>query len=131
MVDTLGLILGVAVTPASVSDRAGALAVLPAVLRRQRRLKLLWADAGDAGGTLAADLAAHVPKRGLRLEIVKPSDAPTKGFVVQPRRWVVERTFGWLMQARRLVRDDETNPASSVAFILAQASRIMLRRLVR
>ena len=131
MVDTLGLILGVTVTPASISDRAGALAVLPAVLRRQRRLELLWADAGYAGGTLAADLAAHVPTRGLRLEIVKRSDAPTKGFVVQPRRWVVERTFGWLMQARRLVRDYETNPASSVAFIYVQASRIMLRRLAR
>lgn len=131
MVDTQGLILGVAVTPASISDRAGALEVLPAVLRRQRRLELLWADAGYAGGTLAADLAAHVPTRGLRLEIVKRSDAPAKGFVVQPRRWVVERTFGWLLQARRLVRDYETNPASSVALILAQSSKIMLRRLAR
>jgi transposase len=105
--------------------------VLPAVLRRQRRLELLWADAGYAGGTLAAELAAHVPKRSLRLEIVKRSDPTTKGFVVQPRRWVVERTFGWLMQARRLGRDYETNPASSAALIFAQASRIMLRRLAR
>jgi transposase len=131
VVDPQGLILGVAVTPASLSDRAGALEVLPAVPRRQRRLELLWADAGSAGGTLAAELAAHVPTRGLRLEIVKRSDPAAKGFVVQPRRWVVERTFGWLMQARRLARDYETNPASSVALILAQASRIMLRRLAR
>jgi transposase len=131
VVDTLGLILGVAVTPASVSDRAGALEVLPAVLRRQHRLVQLWADAGYAGGTLAADLAAHVPKRGLRLAIVKRSDTTTKGFVVQPRRWVVERTFGWLMQARRLARDYETNPASSAALILAQSAKIMLRRLAR
>jgi len=131
VVDTLGLILGVAVTSADLSDRAGALEVLPAVLRRQRRLVQLWADAGYAGGTLAADLAAHVPKRGLRLEIVKRSDSTVKGFVVQPRRWVVERTFGWLMQARRLARDYETNPASSAAFILALSSKIMLRRLAR
>jgi len=129
VVDTLGLILGVVVTAADVSDRAGALAVLPAVLQAQPRLEQLWADAGSAGGTLAEQLRAHAAPRDLRLDIIKRSDPAPKGFQVQPKRWIVERTFGWLMQARSLARDYETKPASSQAMIFAQASRIMLRRL--
>ena len=131
VVDTLGLILGVAVTAASVSDRAGALEVLPAVLQRQSRLAVLFADAGYAGGMLAAQLQAYAAQRDLRLEIVKRSDPAPGGFQVQPKRWLVERTFGWLMQARRLARDYETNPSSSQALILVQACRIMLRRLAK
>lgn len=131
VVDTLGLLLGVGVTAASLSDRAGALEVLPAILRAQPRLERLWADAGYAGGTLAEELRAHAAHPGLRLEIIKRSDPAPKGFRVQPRRWLVERTFGWLMQARRLARDYETKPPSSQALIFAHASRIMLRRLAR
>ena len=131
VVDTLGLLLGVVVTAASLSDRAGALEVLPAILRAQPRLEMLWADAGYAGGTLAEELRAHAAHSGLRLEIIKRSDPAPKGFLVQPKRWIVERTLGWLMQARRLVRDYETKPSSSQALIFAQASRIMLRRLTR
>ena len=129
--DTLGLILGVVVTAASVSDRAGALEVLPCVLSAQPRLEVLFADAGYAGGTLGEQLRAHAAHPDLRLEIVKRCDPAPKGFAVQPKRWLVERTFGWLMQARRLVRDYETKPSSSQALILAQASRIMLRRLAK
>jgi transposase len=131
VVDTLGLILGVTVTAASVSDRAGALEVLPGVLRAQPRLEVLFADAGYAGGTLAEQLRAHAAHPDLRLEIVKRGNPAPKGFAVQPKRWLVERTFGWLMQARRLARDYETKPTSSQALILAHASRIMLRRLAR
>jgi transposase len=131
VVDTLGLILGVVVTGAEVSDRAGALQVLPPVLRARPRLAQLWADAGYAGGTLAEELRAHAVQPGLRLDIVKRSDPAPKGFRVQPKRWIIERTFGWLMQARRLARDYETTTASSEAMILAQASRIMLRRLTK
>lgn len=131
VVDTLGLLLGVVVTAASLSDRAGALQVLPDILRAQPRLEVLWADAGYAGGTLAEDLRAHAAHPGLRLEIIKRSDPAPKGFAVQPKRWIVERTLGWLMQARRLARDYETKPSSSQALVFAQASRIMLRRLAR
>ena len=131
VVDTLGLVLGVVVTAASLSDRAGALEVLPPILRAHAGLELLWADAGYAGGTLAADLQAHAAHPDLRLEIIKRSDAAPKGFAVQPRRWVVERSFGWLMQARRLARDYETKPTSSKAIILAQSIRIMLRSLAK
>lgn len=131
MVDTLGLLLAVVVTAAHISDRAGALEVLPPVLRTQPRLEVLWADAGYAGGTLAQQLQAQAIRQDLRLEIIKRSDAAPKGFAVQPRRWVVERTLGWLMQARRLARDYETKPSSSQAIIYAQSIRIMLRRLSR
>jgi transposase len=131
VVDTLGLILGIIVTGAEVSDRAGALAVLPPVLRAQPRLEQLWADAGYAGGTLAQELRAHAAHPALRLDIVRRSEPAPKGFVVQPKRWIIERTFGWLMQARRLARDYETKTASSEAMILVQASRIMLRTLAR
>jgi transposase len=123
--------LGVVVTGAGVSDRAGALEVLPPVLRNQPRLEQLWADAGYAGGTLAEQLCAHAAHPGLRLDIVRRSDPAPKGFVVQPKRWIIERTFGWLMQARRLARDYETKTSSSEAMILVHASRIMLRRLAK
>ena len=62
--------MGIVVTGAEVSDRAGALEVLPAVLRSQPRLEQLWADAGYAGGTLTAQLRAHAAHPGLRLDIV-------------------------------------------------------------
>lgn len=131
MVDTLGLLLAVVVTAADVSDRAGALEVLPPVLRSQPRLEMLWADAGYAGGILAQQLREQAAHHDLRLEIIKRSDPAPKGFVIQPKRWVVERTLGWLMQARRLARDYETKPSSSQAIIYAQSLRIMLRRLSR
>ena len=94
-------------------------------------MELLWADAGYAGGTLAADLAAHVPKRSLRLEIVKRSDAPTKGFVVRPRRWVVERTFSWLGKCRRLAVDYERKPEHHQAWVQWAMVRVMVKRLAR
>lgn len=105
--------------------------MLPEVLHAQPHLEVLFADAGYAGGTLAAQLRAHAAHPNLRLEIVKRSDPAPAGFHVQPKRWLVERTFGWLMQARRLVRDFQTKPTSSEALIFAQASRIMLRILAR
>ena len=131
VVDTLGRIPGIIVTGAEVSDRAGALAVLPPVLRAQPRLEQLWEDAGYAGGTLAQELRAHAAHPGMRLDIVKRSEPAPKGFVVQPKRWIVERTFGWLMQARRLARDYATKTTSSEAMILVQASRLMLRALAK
>ena len=80
VVDTLGLILGIVVTSADVSDRAGALEVLPPVLRTQPRLEQLWADAGYAGGTLGGQLRAHAAHPDLRLDIIKRSDPAPKGF---------------------------------------------------
>jgi transposase len=129
VVDTLGLILGVLVTSVNVPDREGAAQLLPPVLRRHGRLHQLWADGGYSGPALAETLRKAVPGRRLRLDIVKRCDLKAGGFVVQPKRWIVERSFAWLTQARRLIRDYETNEQNSAALILIAASRLMLRRL--
>jgi putative transposase len=128
-VDTLGLILGVKITPANASDSAGAQQLLPRVLMQFGWLRHFWADAAYAGRRLVETLRKAAPRRGARLEIVKRLDGTGDGFVVQRKRWIVERTFAWLSSNRRLVKDYEANPAHSLAFILIAASRLMLKRL--
>ena len=77
-------------------------------------LRLLWVDGGYSGASCAQWVQNIRPK--LEVEVVKRSDdAP--GFKVLPRRWVVERTLGWLMRQRRLVRDYETTERSAEAWI--------------
>ncbi|WP_240103894.1 IS5 family transposase [Streptomyces sp. MUM 16J] len=124
--DTLGLLLVVMVTAANVTDRQAARTMLPELRARFRKITLVWADGGYRGRlvTWARE------KLQLTLEIVKRSD-DMSGFVVLPRRWVVERTLGWLMRSRRLVRDFETLPASSEAFIYFSQAMLMSRRLAR
>ena len=131
VVDTLGLILGVEITPANISDSAGAQLVLPRVLRQFGWLRHFWADAAYAGPRLVEIMRKEAPRRGARLEIVKRLDGTGGGFVVQTKRWIVERTFAWLSSNRRLVKDYEANPAHSLAFINIAASRLMLKRLKR
>jgi putative transposase len=126
LVDTLGLVLGVAVTPASTPERDGAQVVLERVLGWYTWLRLLWVDGGYTGATFAQWVKKLRPK--LAIEVVKRSD-DTAGFKVLPRRWVVERTFGWLMHQRRLVRDYEMTPTSAEAWIYIAMIRIQLRRL--
>lgn len=126
LVDTLGLILGVIVTPASTPEREGAQAMLGRVLGWFTWLRLLWVDGGYTGDAFAQFVKTLRPK--LEVEIVKRSD-DTAGFAVLPRRWVVERTFGWLMRQRRLVRDYETSETSAEAWIYLAMIRIQLRRL--
>src|SRR5579862_3853901 len=126
LVDTLGLVLGVAVTPASTPERDGAQIVLGRVLGWFTWLRILWVDGGYAGQSFAQWVKALRPK--LAVEVVKRSDTTT-GFTVLPRRWVVERTFGWLMHQRRLVRDYETTETSAEPWIHIAMIRIQLRRL--
>lgn len=126
VVDTLGLVLGVKVTPANVTERTGAQAVLNEVLIWFSWLRILWVDGGYTGEAFAQWVKSIRPK--LEVEVVKRSD-DVKGFVVLPRRWVVERTFGWLMRQRRLVRDYETTEASAEAWVYIAMIRIQLRRL--
>ena len=92
MVDTLGLLLIVVVHVASIQDRDGAKLVFAKINNRFPRLRLVWADGGYAGKLI--DYVSYWYL--LVLQIVKRSD-DQKGFVLLPRRWVVERTFGWLM----------------------------------
>lgn len=126
LVDTLGLVLGVVVTPANVTERDGAKAVLSRVLAWFTWLRLLWVDGGYTGPAFAQWVKARRPK--LEVQVVKRSDQ-VRGFKVLPRRWVVERTFAWFMHHRRLVRDYETTITSAEALVYIAMIRIQLRRL--
>ena len=127
LVDTLGLLLSVAVHPANIQDRDGVALVLD---RRTRRLfPFIERIYGDGGyqGPKAAKAAA---KNGCwTIEIVERSPTAV-GFEVLPKRWIVERTFAWLSRFRRLARDFERYARTVVAFIRLAMIRIMLRRLV-
>jgi putative transposase len=125
-VDVLGLVLVAVVHPADVQDRDGAKLVLEKVKDKLPRLALIWADGG-----YAEQLIAWVKTTcNWVLEIVKRSD-DMKGFVVLPRRWVVERTFAWLGKYRRLSKDYEALPETSEAMIYAAMTHLMLRRLAK
>jgi len=129
VVDTLGLILAVVVgcplgRTASIQDRDGAKLVLARLAGRFPRLRLIWADGGYAG-KLGGWVMEHW---GWTVEIVKRA-AGEKGFVVLPRRWVVERTFGWLGRYRVLSKDAEQVPESSETLVLIVMIQIMLKRL--
>jgi transposase len=126
LVDTLGLVLGVKVTAADVPEREGAMALLSGILGWLLWLRLIWVDGGYTGDPFAHWVMEFRSK--LKVEVVKRSDT-TRGFKVLARRWVVERTFGWLMRHRRLVRDYETCTKSAEAFVFIALIRIQLRRL--
>jgi transposase len=126
VVDTLGLLLGVVVTPANVTERDGAKAVFCRVLAWFTWLRLLWVNGGYTGAAFANWVKARRSK--LAVEVVKRSDE-VRGFKVLPRRWVVERTFGWLLHHRRLVRDYEATITSAEAMVYIAMIRIQLRRL--
>ena len=100
LVDVEGLPLRVIVHSADIQDRDGATLVLDKIRQRFPWLELVWADAGYNAHQVK-DAVARSP--GLRLEIIKRTDV-TKGFVVLPRRWVVERTFSWFGRNRRLAK---------------------------
>ena len=126
MVDTLGLLLAVAVHPANIQDRDGAKLVLEGMVGQNPRLKVIWADGADGG-----KLVQWAKERGgWSLELVRrPSQQHT--FQVLPRRWVVERTFGWLNLQRRLSKDYEGLCETTVAWIHITMTGLMLRRLAR
>ncbi len=126
LVDTMGLLLLVVVHAANVQDRDGAKLLLDKAKGLFPRLELIWADGGYAG-----KLIGWVQERcGWVLEIIKRSD-DVKGFKLLPRRWVVERTFGWMGRSRRLSKDYERLPESSEAMVYWTMTRLMVRRLTR
>lgn len=127
LVDTEGLPLRVVVHSAGIQDRDGAALVLNKIRQRFPWLELVWADGGYNARQVAAAVA-KVPV--LRMEIVKRSDN-VKGFVVQPRRWVVERTFSWFGRNRRLAKDFENLADTLVAFVTLASIQIAVRRLAR
>jgi transposase len=121
-------LLSVVVHPADIQDRDGAALVLN---KRTRRLfpfiERIYADGGYQGPRVRAAAA----RTGTwKIEIIKRSDT-AKGFVVLPKRWVVERTLAWISRNRRLSRDFERYATTVTAFIRLAMIRIMLRRLTR
>lgn len=127
-VDTLGLILRVFVTAASVGEREGGKDVLKRVKRMGKdvsRLHTIWVDGGFDGEPFMLWVMDFC--RWIVQVVLRPQ--PTNGFVVLKKRWVVERTFGWLMGCRRLVRDYELLPETSETFIYLAMIRIMVKRL--
>ena len=124
MVDTIGMIIAIVVHEASIQDRDGAKLVQETFKSGFTRLNLIWADGGYAGKLIEWTREAIHRK----LEIVKRSD-DAKGFEVLPRRWVVERTFGWLGRYRRLSKDYEQLTESSEAMILIAMINLMSKRL--
>ena len=130
LVDTLGLVILALVTPASVQDQDGAKLLLEPVLGVLRRLQVIWADAKYGVGWLLQWIKTQRPYGTLHLEVVAKAPGQ-KGFSVLPKRWIVERTFGWFIKSRRLVRDYEVRTDHSEAFIYIAAMRLMLRRLAK
>ncbi|GHE70910.1 transposase [Streptomyces cellulosae] len=126
VVDTLGLLLGVMVTGADAGDRAAARVLLEQVAAAHHRLALVWADGGYTGSLVEHCLATFA----LVVAIVKRSDN-VKGFVVLPKRWIVERLFAHLMRSRRLARDFERRVTSAEAMIYWSMTALMIRRLAR
>jgi transposase len=128
VVDTLGLILVVMVTSASVQDRPGGRAILERLAIRFPSVGLVWADGGYANKIDNGLLSWAYEKFRLVVEIVRRSD-DVRGFQVLPRRWVVERTFGWLVRNRRLARDYERLTTTSETMIKIAMIRLMATRL--
>lgn len=121
--DTIGLLLVVLVTAASVQDGTAGQQLLSAVAAKHPAISKAWADLGYKNAVVE-----HGAAVGIDVEIVR-RDPTTRGFVVQPRRWVVERTVGRLMHHRRLARDCEALPARSEAMIHVAMIGLMTRRL--
>ena len=120
------MLLHALVTPADVQDRDGGLMVLSTLFGQFPFLKRLFADSAYAGPVFRDGLANALPS--LVTEIVRRSDQ-ARGFVVLPKRWIVERTIGWLGRCRRLAKDWENLNRNALAFLRLASIRLMLRRL--
>jgi transposase len=122
-VDTEGRLLMVNLTPADISDSAGAQMILEAIRKRWPWVKHFFAD-GAYDRLILMDKAAYLD---FIVEIIRRSEQQ-RGFQALPRRWVVERTFGWMMRWRRLVRDYEKRIDVSTAMIHIAMGGILIRR---
>jgi transposase len=125
-VDLGGLLVDLLVTPASLPDRDGARILLTRLHAAHPEITTVWADSAYAG-----ELVTWARQElGITIVVVK-KPADTKGFIVLPRRWVVERSLAWFMRARRNARDYERLPAHAEAHLVWSAITLMLRRLTR
>lgn len=124
LVDTLGLLLRVVVTVASVQDRDGARLLLGQLPGGCKKLRKIWVDGGYSG-RLVEWVAEHF--KFCLAVVLRPKE--TKKFVLLPRRWVVERTFGWLNHSRRLSKSYECLTRTDETWVYIAMTRIMLYRL--
>lgn len=124
IVDTLGLLMAITVVAASASDNAGGIVVADLARQRSSRFAKLWCDGG-----FKRTFIEHCRHHHVGVEVVNKIH-PT-GFEVLPKRWIVERTWSWLMNNRRLQVDYERDPAVTEGFIWAAHSRYLLRRLTQ
>jgi transposase len=122
VVDTLGLLIAVVTVCASMSDNAGGALAMERAREKSSRLAKVFCDGG-----FKRAFAESCTKLGIAAEVV--NRIASEGFHVLPRRWVVERTWSWLMSNRRLQVDYERDPRVSEAFVWAAHSRLLLRRL--
>lgn len=122
VVDTIGLLLAVVVVAADVSDNTGGIVAIDLARKRSGRLKKVWCDGG-----FKRTFVDHCRDHHVAAEVV--NKIHPKGFEVLPRRWVVERTWSWLMNHRRLQIDYERIPIVHEGFVWAAHSRMLLRRL--
>ena len=124
-VDTLGLLWAVMAVPADTQDRAGGPPLMDRLRAAVKRLKVVW------GGTHFDTALTHAWIRWGWVGAVVRKLAGQVGFVVQPERWAVERTFGWLGRSRRLSKEYERTVEGSEAFIKVARTHLMVRRLRR
>jgi len=126
-VDVTGLLLAVMITKASTQDRDAAKTLIGHLVNLYGRLQIIWADGGYLGA-LVRWVKQLRPYGKLKLEIVRRCDQ-VKGFQLLPKRWIVERTFGWFVKSRRLCRDYEVRLDHSEAMLRICMIRIMVKRL--
>jgi len=121
-------VLHALVTAANVQDRDGGILLLSTLFGQFPFLRKLFADSAYAGPIFGEGAAKAM--RSLVVEIVKRADG-AKGFVVEPKRWIVERTFSWIGRQRRMSKDYERQASSAEAFIYLVGIRLLLSRLTR
>jgi len=122
-VDSQGLVIGVLVSEANLSERIGAIVVLDEAREELSQTEVIWVDGGYSGANFARVVQQIC---GARVEVI---ERIAKTFEILPKRWLVERTFGWLNRYRRLSKDYELHSENSEAMIYGSLIRLMTRRL--
>lgn len=125
LVDTLGLLLAVIVTEANFPERLGGAAVVMEAAEATENLVVIWVDQGFSGENFSRVIQQLC---AAKVDVICRSEV---GFQVLPKRWIVERTFGWWNQYRRLSKDYELLPEMSESMIYTVMIRLMLKRLAQ
>lgn len=139
LVDSSGLVSGVVVHEGNIADRDGAKLLLRKAAEKLPRMEKVWADRGyndklgqwmkeQLGWTLEI---VKPPRRWVRVPLGEEPPPYPRGFIVLPRRWVIERTFAWIVRNRRMSRDYEFLAETTEALVYVAMIRLMVRRLAK